>query len=371
VNDFQRIHRDVDSALELVLPIPFSLDGRSEVALPSQRPVSPLNGLDLPLLRARVTMRVLEDAALPASKGAMLRGGFGYAFQRSACPQPCWGASERCVVGALCPYRWVFETPHPPGVSHLHDLQDVPRPFVIEPPLDGRTHYAAGSALEFGLVLIGRGIDHLPYFLFAFEQLGRMGLGRHHARARLERVETLWPWQPTGSVIYQDGRVLSESAGLPLIDASQIAVRAATLPPDVRLTLRTPLRVKTRGAFVETIDVGAIVQAASWRLNALATFHGGGPWEVDHRALVEQARQITVEDAQARWVDWERTSTRGPAPRNMKLGGIVGGAMLLGAPLEVRAVLLAGSLVHVGKACVFGHGGYRLEALAERQSQAR
>jgi len=67
----------------------------------------------------------------------------------------------------------------------------VPRPFVIEPPNDGRTHYPAGSALEFGLVLIGRGIDHLPYFLFGFEQLGRMGLGRQHTPARLERVEAL------------------------------------------------------------------------------------------------------------------------------------------------------------------------------------
>ncbi|HEX9369654.1 MAG TPA: hypothetical protein VF897_01560, partial [Roseiflexaceae bacterium] len=172
-------------------------------------PRSPLAGLELPILRARVTMRLLEDAALPAAKGAMLRGGFGYAFQRAACPQACWGRSHECAVGALCPYRWVFETPHPPGVAHLHDLQDVPRPFVIEPPLDGRSRYAAGDALEFGLILIGRGIDHLAYFLFGFEQLGRMGLGARNARGRLERVEALRPWQPTGMAIYQDGRVVA------------------------------------------------------------------------------------------------------------------------------------------------------------------
>ncbi len=294
---------------------------------------TPLTGLGLPLLRARVTMRLLEDTTLPAYKGAMLRGGFGYAFQRAACPQPCWGASEHCAVGALCPYRWIFETPHPPGISHLHDLQDVPRPFVIEPPAIGQTHYSAGQTLEFALVLIGHGIDHLPYFLFAFEQLGRMGLGRHHAPARLERVEALRPWQPTGPVIYQDGRALADTAGLPLIDVMEIARRAATLPEDLQLSLQTPLRVKTRGEFVRAIDPAVLVQAACWRLNALATFHGGGPWEVDHRALVTQARDIAVEQAQVRWVDWERTSSRGPD-------------------------------VHVGKACVFGHGGYRLEALA-------
>jgi hypothetical protein len=259
----------------------------------------------------------------------------------------------------------VFETPHPPGVGYLHDLQDVPRPFVIEPPHDTRTRYAGGDALEFGLVLIGRGIDHLPYFLLSFEELGRMGLGRHNARARLERVEALAPWQPTGSAIFQDGRVVGEAAQtLPTLDAPAIAARAAALPANLRLTLRTPLRVKARGEFIETIDLPAIVQAACWRLSALATFHGGGPWQIEHRALADQARAIAIEQAEARWLDWERTSTRAPTPRRMKLGGIVGGALLRGVPADLRAVLLAGSLVHVGKACVFGHGEYRVEGLA-------
>jgi hypothetical protein len=168
-------------------------------------------------------------------------------------------------------------------------------------------------------------------------------------------------------VIYQDGRVLADTTALPLIDAAEIALRAAALPENLQLSLQTPLRVKTRGEFVRSIDPVALVQAACWRLNALATFHGGGPWEVDHRALVAQAREVTVEQAQARWVDWERTSSRGPEPRQMTLGGIVGGAVLRGVPPEVRAVLLVGSVVHVGKACVFGHGEYRLEALAANE----
>ncbi len=158
-----------------------------------------------------------------------------------------------------------------------------------------------------------------------------MGLGRHHAPARLERVEALRPWQPTGPVIHQDGRVLPDTAGLPLIDTVEIARRAAALPEDLQLALQTPLRVKTRGEFVRGIDPAALVQAACWRLNALATFHGGGP-EVDHRALVVQARDIMVEQAQVRGVDWERTSSRGPEPRTMTLGGIVGGAVLRNVP---------------------------------------
>src|SRR5262245_62213674 len=156
---------------------------------------TPLTGLGLPILRARVTMRLLADAQLPAYQGAMLRGGFGIAFKRASCPQTCWNHPNGCAIDALCPYRWVFETPHPPGVSHLHDLQDVPRPFVIEPPLGGRTHYAAGDALEFGLVLLGRGIDHLPYSYSASSSSGGWGWG---ARRRGRGWSGLRRYQPGG-----------------------------------------------------------------------------------------------------------------------------------------------------------------------------
>ncbi|MCU0490922.1 MAG: CRISPR system precrRNA processing endoribonuclease RAMP protein Cas6 [Chloroflexaceae bacterium] len=328
--------------------------------------------LPFALMRARLTLRLLVPTTLPPYKGALLRGGFGYAFQRTCCPQPCWNHSHTCAVDALCPYRWVFETPHPPNVDHLHDLQDVPRPFVIEPPLDHKRQYAAGDTLEFGLTLIGRGIDFLPYFLFGFEQLGKMGLGRDNAPFRLERVEALRPWQTAGAVVYQDGRVTTGDrrpetgatpatpAGLPHYDGAVLAAQAAKLPADLRLTMQTPLRVKARGAFIERVDVPAMVQSIGWRLNALAAFHGDGPWDYDYRPLVEQARSVVVEQSQVQWVDWERTSTRGGQAQKMKLGGLIGSAVLRNVPVALRTLLLAGSLVHVGKAAVFGHGGIAL-----------
>jgi hypothetical protein len=317
----------------------------------------------LPVLRAHVTMRLLENAVLPRFKGAMLRGGFGYAFQRATCPQPCWGQSERCETDTICPYRQVFETPRPPDSDHLRSLRGIPRPFVIEPPTDGKTRYAGGDSLELTLVLIGQGIDYVPYFLFGFEQVGRMGLGKQRARARLERVEALHSWQPMGRVIYQDGEVLTSAEPLPALTAEMVTARARTLPADLRLVLRTPLRLKAGGAFLEQIDPAALVQAICWRLNALATFHGGDPWEVDYRPLVAQAREVVVAEEQVGWADWTRTSTRGGSAKKMTLGGLLGSAVLRNVSPDLRVVLLMGSLVHVGKACVFGHGEYALQRL--------
>jgi hypothetical protein len=256
---------------------------RPDVSIDPTRLVLP----DLPTLRIRLTLRLLSDGVFPARKGSMLRGGFGYAFQQVACPRSCW-KSEQCSGSAICPFRWVFATPHPPGNAYLHDLRDVPRPFVIEPPLDDRTRYRAGDMLEFTLVLIGRGIDFLPYFLLSFERLGDMGLGRDNVKARLERAEALAPWAPVGTLLYQDGR-MREHTHLPLLHSAAVSERAAALPPDLRLTLRGPLRLKHRGSYLREIVPAALVQAACWRIDVLAAFHADGGWQAPYRPLVEQA----------------------------------------------------------------------------------
>ncbi len=316
---------------------------------------------NLATLRVRLTFRLLSDGVLPARKGSMFRGGFGYSFQQVSCPRSCW-RSEVCAGATICPFRWIFATPHPPDNPYLHDLRDVPRPFVIEPPAETRTHYRAGEVLELTLVLIGRGIDFLPYFLLSFERLGDMGLGRDNARARLERAEALAPWSPVGTVIYQDGRMVATEP-LPVLSSAEVVARAAAMPEDLRLTLHGPLRLKYRGDYLNRIVPAALIHAACWRIDVLAAFHADGGWATPYRPLVEAAEAIEVRPGQMAWNDWRRTSTRGPTPQTMSLGGIEGSAELRGVPAALRAVLLMGSIVHIGKACVFGHGGYALEGL--------
>jgi len=318
----------------------------------------------LSVLRARVTYRLLEDASLPAYKGALLRGGFGYAFQRasSECPRSCWGDAEHCGSALVCPYRQYFEPERVAEGGPLHDLQDIPRAYVIEPPLDDKRQYAAGDTLEFGLLLIGRAIAVLPNFLYGFAELGQAGLGRDLAKARLERVEALQPFQPVGVTVYSDDK-LCHLVDPPTHNIAELPVHAAQLPADLRVKLQTPLRVKAEGRFIEQFDLRAVVQATCWRLRALSTFYSDTPWSFDYRPLAAMARAVRVERANVRWVDWERTSTRGDERRQMKLGGLVGSVELREVPAAVRAVLLAASLLHVGKAYVFGHGRVHVSRL--------
>jgi hypothetical protein len=40
-------------------------------------------------------------------------------------------------------------------------------------------HFNSGDSFNFNLILFGRGNDYLPYCIYAFDQMGRIGIGRH------------------------------------------------------------------------------------------------------------------------------------------------------------------------------------------------
>jgi hypothetical protein len=139
----------------------------------------------------RFTIAPVQSLEVPAvSKGNMLRGGFGHAFRRLCCIPQCKDA-RTCPLADSCPYKAVFEPSPPPGADRLSKNQDIPRPFVFRAPQSLQTRYEKGERFEFDLVLIGRALDFLPYFVLSFRELAAEGLGLNRARCTLERVEQI------------------------------------------------------------------------------------------------------------------------------------------------------------------------------------
>lgn len=274
----------------------------------------------LSVLRISISLRLVSAARLPAFKGALFRGALGYALQRIGCPPVCWGhGSTSCPAAIpLCAYRELFEVALPPDKAVLHDLRDAPRPFVIEPPLDQRWQYAAGDVLEANILLFGPGINSIVMASVCFRRM--------HCR-----------------------------------NLAELRLRATRKSVRVRLVLRTPLRIKTRGSLMERFEIPALVQAIAWRLHALNYCYGSEPWNVDYRPVIGEARQITIAHDATHWVDWERSSTRPGKRQSMILGGLIGSVTLHDVPPAVQSLLLAVSVVHVGKACVFGHSQLELD----------
>ena len=123
-------------------------------------------------------IRATTELRLPPFKGSTLRGAFGIAFKDTVCVMDHRDC-DRCILRLKCCYPYIFDTPIPDESARMHNYPSAPHPFVIEPPLETKTIYECGDPLIFGLTLIGKAVDYLPYFIYAFERLGeRWGIGR-------------------------------------------------------------------------------------------------------------------------------------------------------------------------------------------------
>lgn len=310
------------------------------------------------LAHYRLTLEAVDDLHLPPFKGSALRGGFGHTFKRLACMEPR-RCDKQCRRGNACAYGYVFETTPPQDSQTLSNFSDVPRPFVIAPAQDRRELIRQGERLILGLTLIGQGIEHLPYFLVVFKEMGQNGLGRNRGRFRLATVNGVEPDHGRPVPVYNvaDDTIRADDLAL---TGQAVAARAAGLPTD-RLTLEflTPTRLKQRGRWVwEGPPFEVLIRTLLGRVSSLSYFHCGQRLETDFRELIDQAASIKMVAVESHWEDWQRVSGR--QKRHIKMGGLVGRVTYEGELEPYLALLTLGELIHVGKSTVFGNGQYRV-----------
>lgn len=298
-----------------------------------------------------------KGLVLPPYKGSTLRGGFGTAFRRIACAcrqEEC----KNCMLQPSCPYAYIFETSPPADAKALSKYESIPRPFVLEPPLDNKTLYQKGESLSFGLILIGRSIPYLPYFILAFKELGEIGIGKGRNPYRLERLVAVNPFSGKEAEVYSHAAGKVFNRDLCILGKELLALKAETAPELVKIDFQTMTRIKSGDIFVRHVEFHMLLRALLRRLSALYYFHHGLEWNIEFVDLIKKAELVTRVSDQTRWVDWERYSHRQDA--RMNLGGIVGQATYKGELAEFLPILKLGELVHVGKACTFGMGKYRM-----------
>lgn len=311
-----------------------------------------------------------EGLVLPPYKGSTLRGGFGKVFRRIACSmrqQECRG----CLLKGNCPYAYIFETAPPPGAEALRNYENVPRPFILEPPLEEKTFYRPGDTLTFGLALIGTAVNYLPYFIVVFRELGETGIGKGRKRYRLRRIDAVDPLGGRRAVIYREEEMLVHNVDLAvrgrdvpeLLEYYGQTGLAATahdsvVPLRLAVDFLTMTRIKYGDSFTGKIEFHMLIRSLLRRLSSLAYFHHGEELNLDFPGLIARAGQVRLAEDKTRWVDWERYSSRQDGKVNM--GGVVGRVIYEGDLAEFMPLLRLGELVHVGKGAVFGMGKYRV-----------
>jgi hypothetical protein len=117
---------------------------------------------------------------------------------------------------------------------------DIPRPFIFRPPLNTATTYQPGQAFDFTLTLTGKAVHFLPYFILAFREVAREGIGLNRARCELDRVEALIPprrtrpfWalpSPRSGCIPSSRLFLVSYPADPSVDKTAVAPSPASCP---------------------------------------------------------------------------------------------------------------------------------------------
>ncbi len=283
------------------------------------------------LLVSRFHFSLITESPITFSKniGAMLRGGFGNALKKVTCTIPDTECID-CPLYRVCAYPYLFETPPPLSTSRMPKGLAIPRPFVLEPPIEHNSNYEPGETITFGLVLIGRGIDYLPYFVRAFETLGQRGLGPSRGRFKLQTVN-------------------------PVLETTQAFSDRA----QVTLRFLTPTRIVVDGHPVVEIDFPIFFRTLCRRISNLQAFHGGFQDEFFPEELLSRAKEIRVASHTLRWRDQERYSRR--QNRSIPQGGFVGEMTFEGDLEPFLAYLQLGEWVHVGKGATFGMGRYEVQ----------
>ena len=336
-----------------------------------------LNGLKV----AKFTfhLRATEPMFLPAFGGSTLRGAFGAAFKRIVCVEAD-KVCEGCLVRSQCVYAYVFETPNP-GTLDWFTGSYVPHPFVIEPPestAEGQGDRGAGegspahplpvgSEVCFNLILVGKAIDYLPFFVCAFRELGTStGLGKYRRRGmgRFQLVEIT-------DAFGEENRVYHASTGVLNAGYRTVTTAEAEAPPDpegpLRVRFVTPIRLKHKGRYVGKVDrtdglrFSVFLDRLYERLVLLDHFHCGGSGQ---RTPLDP-EGVHIAEPHLRWWDWTRYSARQDTP--MKLGGLVGDMLIEGPWIPYWPLLWMSQHVHVGKATAFGLGKYCVETMADEQ----
>lgn len=356
---------------------------------------SHLHGLEAHILR--FVCEVETPLRLYTHKGSALRGAWVEALLSRACPQPwaCAGASCRMQHG--CPIAAIVG----PADEAAERGRDVPRPYVVEPPLDSRTDYAPGDTLEWRMTLFGSATDWFPYIVMAARLMGERGLGAQVQGSSLKsqrealdqsainnpkslagrfRLHEVWaenPLEGEHKRLYTRNESKVDTPSLP-ITHGQVLVAASRLPHDrITLHLKTPLRLgkdprETAGARKLTHDLPpfhTLISRLDGRLRDLArhyTTYTPAPLQAhdednpksEIRSLnLEVARQVVAE-GEVEWLALERYSSR--QDRRLPMGGLRGRVMYRGDLAPFLPLLIWGQFSHIGKYAVMGNGKYEI-----------
>lgn len=315
----------------------------------------------LRLAHYRFTLIPESTILMPAfNKGSILGGVFGTPLRKLVCPEERGVSCDSCAVKDKCAYSLIF---NPVGTNSARRLKNVPRGYVLKPPIEEKTEYLSSKPLSFEIVLIGDRIDYLPHMIVPFIKLGKVGIGLNRGRFTLSDISVIK--DGISESIYDPESNTVKNVHKP-ITGSELLERAGKINRQ-RITLEflTPTRIKYnhtgekgKSEVVMVPEFHHVIRSLRDRVNALSVTYCGSPINVDFKGIEERAMQVKTRYINLRWFNNRRKSRTQPIQHDQS--GFVGKITFEGELKEFLPLLLLGEYVHVGENAVFGNGWYRI-----------
>ncbi|MEW6001215.1 MAG: CRISPR system precrRNA processing endoribonuclease RAMP protein Cas6 [Nitrospirota bacterium] len=341
---------------------------------------------DFELAHYRFTLLPEKILKMPAfNKGNILRGAFGSSLRRLVCVTKDSECS-RCILKEKCAYALIF---NPIGINPAKRLHNVPRGFVLKPPLEDETVYSSDKLFSFGMVLIGDRINYLPYVIVPLIELGKFGIGLNRGKFKLSDISII-PFYSTfenhtshpplakggrgdfqmndeiSESIYDSQSNMVKNIQKPVTGVELLEYAGKVNPHRVTLQFLTPTRIrynptgeKGRSEVVRVPEFHHIIRRLRDRINALSVTYCGGPLDVDFKGIAERTMAIKTKKANLRWIEVKRKSKTQSIQHDQS--GFLGKITFEGDLTEFLPLVVLGEYVHVGEDAVFGNGWYRIQ----------
>ena len=304
----------------------------------------------------RFSIRLTDDAFLPCYKGSTFRGLLGHALKRVVCPLKRNDCAS-CILCSTCTYALVFETARALPPLENARVSAPPHPMVLEPPLTEKRAFERGDTLECGLLLFGAINRNLPCFIAAFDEMGKIGIGKKMGSRRagfvLERVTS------HGETLFtRDSNAVSMPDPVHL-DFSLNGQGKLFSDRFLKIQMITPLRILKGTGGRADLPFSLFLRSMIRRTTSLLNVYGQGEPQGDYALLIKKAEAVKTVKTYFCWTDWKRYSNR--QERKMFMGGLTGSVVYEGDFRPFAEVMDMSQKVHVGKNTAFGLGKIKIE----------
>jgi hypothetical protein len=308
--------------------------------------------------------RAITPLEIDAASGSAFRGSFFNAIWLRFCTNKDEPSCAVCPLHTLCPVSAIvapLREENPRG-------QDIPRPYVIVPPLEGARRYQPGEHFSFGMTLIGSIVQLLPYILLSLPQLEAGGLGHPLAenagkrgRFQIEKVETYHPFTSERQTIYEEGQARVQAPAITILADTWTGQAAQLNQEHITLRFVTPLRLVHREHLVKQATFRPFIHRLLERYLALEHYYGNQQvtmeW-AEREAYLHLAESVVCTEDHTTWLEFQSYSNR--QKRSTPISGLLGEATFKGNLAPFLELLVIGELIHAGKNAVKGNGKYHI-----------